>query len=474
MKNRIIYKLGIFILVAMVFSSCEKWIDTDINVDPDAPAAVSMDLIMPVIQARVGFNIVGGNDVARTQAIWMQYYTGVARQSQSEGSYILRAGDVNNLWGDVYAGALMDIKQLHALSAGGSPHMDGAADVLQAIVLGAATDVWGDIPYSDALQGTANIKPAFDTQQEIYVAIQSLLDGAIGNLSEANSTFPLDGDIIYGGDRALWIKAAYALKARYALHLSKRNGNSAYVEALSYLDNAISMNLENMAYYYNSNDYTNGNPAWLFQEDRGGDAVMGYFFIEKLRELNDPRLPQYALPIEEEIVYDDVIYPVGDYFGSPAGEPVAGSSLPGPAIAGSDTPTPIITYAEVLFIRAECEYQTGAAEAVVKATLKAAVAASLEQYGVMDQAWLDNLETTWGSGDDLFKEIMMQKYLALGYQTETFVDFRRTDNVIGLEVNPESSSNVFPRRYPYATDPVTYNPNTPANVDIFQSVWWDN
>ncbi|MEZ5197149.1 MAG: SusD/RagB family nutrient-binding outer membrane lipoprotein [Bacteroidales bacterium] len=228
MKNRIIYKLGIFILTAMVFSSCEKWIDTDINIDPDAPAAVSMDLIMPVIQARVGFNIVGGNDMARTQAIWMQYYTGVARQSQSEGSYILRAGDVNNLWGDVYADALMDIKQLHDLSAGTSPHMDGVADILQAIVLGAATDVWGDIPYSDALQGTANIKPAFDSQQDIYVTIQSLLDGAIDNLGKDVGLFPLDGDIIYGGEIenplaiSLWEKAAYSLKVSLCIAFVKK------------------------------------------------------------------------------------------------------------------------------------------------------------------------------------------------------------------------------------------------------------
>ncbi|MEZ5197148.1 MAG: SusD/RagB family nutrient-binding outer membrane lipoprotein [Bacteroidales bacterium] len=257
------------------------------------------------------------------------------------------------------------------------------------------------------------------------------------------------------------------------MHLSKRD-NGAFTEALSYLNNAISSNDENMMYYYNTNDYTNGNPAWLFQEDRAGDAVMGYFFVEKLKELGDPRLPQYVSPLEDTLVYNDITYLPGDYFGCPAGEPINGSSLPGPAIAASNTPTPIITFAEVLFIKAECEFQTGVAEAAVKATLKAAVAASLAQYGVMDQAWLDNLETTWGSGADLFKEIMMQKYLALGYQTETFVDFRRTDNVIGLTPNPESSSSVFPRRYPYATDPVTYNPNTPSGVDIFQKVWWDN
>lgn len=474
MKNRIIYKLGIFIMVGLIFSSCDSWIDTEINIDPDAPAAVSMDLLMPVIQARVGFNIVGGNDMARTQALWMQYYTGVARQSQSEGAYILRAGDVNNLWGDVYAGTLMDIQQLHGISAGGSPHMDGAADVLGAIAIICATDVWGDLPYSQALQGTENIQPTFDDQQSIYAAAQNLLDGALDNLSAGSSTFALEGDIMYGGDLDMWKKAAWSLKARYALHLSKRNGNAAYNEALTFLANGFTSNDDNMLYYYNTNDYTNGNPAWLFQEDRSGDAVMGYFFIEKLKELSDPRLPQYALPIEVEIEYDGVVYNPGDYFGSPAGNPIGTASLPGPAIAASNTPTVIISYAELMFIKAEAQYKTGVAEGTVKETLKTAVQASLEQYGVMDQAWLDNLAGTWGSGDDLFKEIMMQKYLALGYQTESFTDWRRTNNVIGLDANPEASSNEIARRYPYATDPVTFNQNTPTGVTIFDRVWWDN
>ncbi|MCD4694936.1 MAG: SusD/RagB family nutrient-binding outer membrane lipoprotein [Bacteroidales bacterium] len=473
MKKRIFYKIGVFILVALIFSSCEKWIDEDINIDPDAPTEVSMDLLMPVIQARVAFNMMGGNDMARTQGIWMQYLTGIARQSQAEGAYTLRAGDVNNLWGDVYAGALMDIKQLHGISQGSSPNFDGAADVLQAIAIISATDVWGDVPYSEALLGKENLTPAFDTQQSIYQAVQSLLDNAITNLSATENLFPLGGDIIYGGNTEAWVKAAWSLKARYALHLSKVDAN-AYADALTYLNNGFTSNAENMYYYYDQNNLTNGNPLWLFMQDRG-DVVMGQFFIDLMNANTDPRLPVYAEPIADTIFYNnDTIIP-GSYFGSPAGEPYITASLPGSAIAASNAPTPIITYPEVLLIKAEAQYGTGD-ETGAKASLKLAVAASLEERGVEGGTWLTDLETTIDglSGNDLYKEIILQKYYALVYSTEIFNDFRRTNNEIGLSPNPVAATQEIPRRYPYATDPVTFNPNTPSGVGIWNRVWWDN
>jgi hypothetical protein len=79
------------------------------------------------------------------------------------------------------------------------------------------------------------------------------------------------------------------------------------------------------------------------------------------------------------------------------------------------------------------------------------------------------------SVNSLYKEIMQQKYIALYNQAETFVDWRRTENVIGLLPNPTTSAikNEIPRRFPYSLGEKSYNSNTPANVDMWQRVWWD-
>jgi hypothetical protein len=81
----------------------------------------------------------------------------------------------------------------------------------------------------------------------------------------------------------------------------------------------------------------------------------------------------------------------------------------------------------------------------------------------------------YSSGEPLFKEIMTQKWIALYNQAESFVDWRRTDNVIGLQANPTSSAqrNEIPRHYPEAQSEANYNPNTPKNIDLWSRVWWD-
>lgn len=482
MKKINLKKIAIFAMLAFIMASCEKWIDPEINVDPDSPAEMNMNLLLPSIEANLAFTTVGGNDITRTESMWVQQLDGIARQSQAEAIYTLRAGDVNNLWNTTYAGSMMDAKQLYDLSIEkNSPNFGGVSRVLMAVALGQATDVWGDIPYSEALQADVTTTPVFDSQQSVYAAIQALLDEGIQKLQEDANDFALSGDYIYGANLDQWVKAAYALKARYALHLSNVE-NEAYTKALTYLGNAFTSLDDNMKVDFFSGS-TSSNPFYQFMVDRG-DVRMGTFFINYLKENADPRLPVLAEPIAETIHYykDGVLDSVvaGGYFGSPAvveqgadPSPLENASAPGSAIAAADAPVYFITYTELLFIKTEAEFKTSTGDA--KATLKQAVATSLEQYGVSDDAWLADLEAKIDglSGDDLFKEIMIQKYTALAYQNENFVDFRRTNNVIGLELHPLTTATEFPRRFIYPTDAVTFNPNTPANVTLYDRVWWD-
>lgn len=457
-----IIKLGIFTLMIAFISSCSKWVDPNINIDPDAPSAVTMELLVPSIEANLAYAIIGGNDVTRPQAMWMQQLTGVARQSEAQGRYLFRSNNVSNLWSSVYASVGMDATQLMKQAVDKqSPHISGVAKILMAINIGMATDMWGDIPFSEAFNGKDNLTPAFESQENIYKSIGALLDGAISDLSSSDNAVDIGGDFVYGGSVSDWINAAHALKARYLIHLSELDANTAYTAALAEANTALDEGFSDMKFTWATSE-TGANPLYQFMRDRG-DIVMGSTFIDMLLADNDPRLPALATFADDTTIY----------YGSTMTSLDATASKPGPAIASNASPTYFIMKAEVYFIKAEAEMATD--EAAAKADIKNAMNASMESYGVDPGTWVDdyytaNIDTK--SGGDLKKELFKQKYIALVYQQEVWTDFRRTNNILGLTANPNADKD-FPARYPYSQSSIDYNPNTPDFGTINNKLWWD-
>jgi len=337
----------------------------------------------------------------------------------------------------------------------------------------------GDIPYSEACKGSENLTPAYDTQQEIYTEIFRLLDDAIVNLSIVGVAPAVEGDLIYGGDPELWLKAAYALKARYTLHLSKINPTTAFADALLPLPNAFSSSAEDLQFLF-YNGQTESNPFWQFMDQRA-DIVMQKTFIDYLDTISeqnfgmqDPRLFEFAS------ISGDPSQPYkgADWEDSGDDASIPGGYYEGTYPAAPNSPVFFITFTELLFIKAECELNTNVPIDQVKTTLLEAVASSLNQFNAFDQAYIDALGAYIAplEKDPLYKVIMTQKYIALYYQAETFVDWRRTNNIIGLQANPTSQAvqNVIPRRFPYSESEQSYNPaNVPNIADNWVPVWWD-
>lgn len=470
MKNIRFKFIGVLILVVLVLGSCKKWIDTGINVNPDAPTDVPMKSLLPAIESNMAYNTVGGNDGPRLTSIWMQYFQGIARQSQGSANYIWKDGDVDNQWLTNYAQVMMDLTQLTAKAKkANDPTYWGIANVLMAEALGKTTDVWGDVPFSDAFQGLTKLQPKFDTQQEIYATINNLLDEAITKLGEA--TLSAEGDLMYGGDPAMWLKAAHGMKARYTLHLSKRD-NTAFANALAALEGSLASNDDDLQFPF-AVGVGSQNPLFQFMDQRG-DVTMHKTFMDMLKQRFDPRIPMFATAGADP----NDPYQGADWTGS-----FDNASLPGTAVAAEDAPVLFLTYAECMFIKAECEFNTGVAETQIRADIIEGVSASFNKWGVFNAAYIaayDSVLQTM-SGGALYHEIMTQKYIALYHQSESFVDWRRTENIIGLQPNPTSAAQLppsgvaeIPRRYPYSLNEKSYNPDhTPKNVDIWQRVWWD-
>ncbi len=466
MKKINIKLIGLVFLMALAFGSCKSWIDTNINTNPDLPADVPMSSILTGVQANMAYNTIGGNDISRVTSIWLQYYQGIARQSQSTANYYWLESDDNNLWVTDYTNTMMNLQMIISKSAtANNITYKGVAEVLLANTLGVVTDVWGDMPYSSAFQGIANLNPSFDNQQKIYTTIMNLLDDAIIQLGDPTAP-AIDGDVMYGGDPALWLQAAHTLKARYILHLCKLQP-TAFADALAALDGGISSN-DNDCQFAFFDAAGQQNPLFQFMQQRG-DISMAQVFIDTLNLVrHDPRLPLFAT------VSLDTTRP---YFGNGWGETSNDASLPGNAVASAAAPVPFVTYVEALFIKAECLYQTNAPVEQVRIALIDAVTASMQKFGADYVTWMTFYSSyiNVSSGPPLYKEIMMQKWIALYNQAEAFNDWRRTNNVIGLSANPTTAAqkNEIPRHYPEAQTEVNYNPNTPKGIDLWTRVWWD-
>lgn len=460
MKKSIITKIGLVVMLAFVVTSCDKWVE-EVNKDINIPGDVTMDLLLAPAQADLAFQF--GGDFCYASWMWTQQISGVTRQSLTYERYNFTEADINNVWRwGLYSDPLMNLQLImRKADELNSPHYAGVAKVLTAYALINMTDAWNDIPYSEAFQGPDNLKPAFDTQEEIYATIKKLLDDAIVDLDPATTNeIALKGDMIYGNSRAKWLKAAYSLHARRALHLSLVNGYADVLTALQAAQtNGFSSSADDLEFKFGTTALTS-NPIFQFIEQRDDQRVSAYI-VDALQATNDPRLPVY-------IAEDGN----GNYTGSGPGEGLSTASEIGAYFSSRNSPVCFMSFVELGFIAAEALFQTGNAAGAALA-YNGAVSASLAKYGVSDATW-EAANAAETASSITLQKILEAKFIALWLQFETWNDFRRHNNPYGLSPSDNNVTNgVIPTRYPYAKSERDYNKANVPVVDITDKVWWD-
>ncbi|MBS1606444.1 MAG: SusD/RagB family nutrient-binding outer membrane lipoprotein [Bacteroidetes bacterium] len=179
-----------------------------------------------------------------------------------------------------------------------------AARIWRVFCFSKITDLYGDVPYSQAGLGydSSLYKPAYDSQQSIYMNMLSELDGAAQSLDAAKTTFGA-ADLIYAGNTAQWKKFAYSLMLRLAMRLTKVDPASAQtwatkainggvitadadVAKLPYLSSGQVINQNPMAYNLWNSDYIAQNGSTNTEGGKYQDVWINY-----LKSTNDPRLP---------------------------------------------------------------------------------------------------------------------------------------------------------------------------------------
>ncbi len=341
MKNIKIWLL----LLCVGFSSagCDKDFD-EINTNPNKPEEVPLTNIL-ISGITQGVRRIHGASFDMTYAgLWAQQYAKI--QYIDEDWYAYRPDAMDIHWQGLYAGPLSDLQDI--LNRAPNPsNMRAAAMVMRAYYFGVITDMWGDVPYSEALSIDRVITPKYDSQADIYAALISELRTA-ASMFDANGDALGAGDVIYAGDVNKWKKFANSLRARL-LNRAKHKNAAFATELQTLLSNPadlIASNDENAQMSYLDATTDGANPLYSNKyNDARNDHATSATMVTILT--GDPRLPVYA-----------ELNDAGIYKGQPNGttEPVPFTSISAIGAAFRDDPSApsvLMTYAEVLFIIAE-------------------------------------------------------------------------------------------------------------------------
>ena len=218
-----IFKISMLAVCILSFAACEDYLD--INESPNSPTSIEdQDLLLADITATTAYNLIGGGNITRFSSQWMQHIANNAAPPSND-TYQFNTSDFNNVWAFYsYAGVLINSKLV--IDAGtemGNWNHVAIAQIMMAHNYAMLTDFFSEIPYTEALQRSENLKPAYDDQETVYNGVQQLLDEAIANIDKASPIAVGGGDFFYGGDMNAWRKLAHSLKARYYLRLSNRS-----------------------------------------------------------------------------------------------------------------------------------------------------------------------------------------------------------------------------------------------------------
>lgn len=358
------------------------------------------------------------------------------------------------------------------------------------------TDSWGDIPYSKALVSDSaggSGKPEYDTQQAVYTDFFKTTSDAATALAGASASLGA-ADPIYAGDPAAWARFANSLHARLAMRIVNVDAATANTELTkAFAGGVFASNADNAALPW-PGDGVNDNPFSASLQTRD-DYRMSKTFIDILQGYNDPRLQVFAHTTA-----------AGTYAGSPNGvnqvaaQPYIVSAsrvgtifFPGATSyttyggPGATLPSQLLTYAEVLLIKAEAAERNmgGLNSGQAAAFYNQAIAASMDQWGVTDAtaiaSYLARPEVAYKGGTPGLTQIAIQKWIALfGDGGSAWFEWRRTCQPSTIVPGPATVVNYIPRRFYYSQTEVSVNG---ANVDAAVAlqgtdnfgtrVWWD-
>ncbi len=454
-------------------ASCSDEIMDEIDTDPNNPVDVPISMLMSGVTASTPYWVTG-TDLAWYSSVFCEQTAGAHGQMRDADRRAgINSGLSSNAWAfEIYPKLHPDLKIIiEKGSEGGSEEgkwIDvGIAKILQAYTYFVSTDTWGRIPCSEATMGAENRKPAYDTQQSIYERMQTQLDEAIADLQKENISTTGGEDFIYGGDPDAWKMAAYSLKARYYNRLSNIDPTGSAASALAAAAGGFASSEDDFSFDNWSDDLGHEN-TWFQEENERKHHCISVTFYELLDDINDPRIPLFITQVNGEYV---------PALNGQSQEDQAGAhySRMTNNVIFATAPLPIMTYAELKFIEAECHLRKSTPDAdAALAAYEMGLDAALALAGVASgpaNAYKAQPEVMPADASGLTLDmIYTQKYIHLWPfgSIEAYAEWRRT----GFP----TMNNTFdvPRRFPYPQNEISGNAENVPDVTPYNGVWWDD
>ena len=310
-------------------------------------------------------------------------------------------------------------------------------------------DAFGDMPYTEALLGAENTTPAYDNDTDVYADIISRLEGAIAGLNAGYGSFG-GADFIYGGDVASWKKFGASLLLRLGIRIADVDAAGSQSAVSTAVAAGVFASQDESGYLFYTGVTPHVNTIYNgFINDGRSDYLPTNTIVDKMLELNDPRLPLYFTQYE------------GEYIGAIAGLDGAQSYNNYSHFASrffeADFEAILIDYAEVEFLLAEAAERGFGVSGTAEEHYANAITASIVYWGADEATAADYIATVPYSSAD-WKEILgTQKWIALYNRgVEGWAEWRRLDFPI-LNVPEGMVYGDIPLRMPYPYDEVAQN-----------------
>ncbi len=360
---------------------------------------------------------------------------------------------------------------------------EGPARILKAYMAAELTDIFGKVPYSEALNGKeGNLTPAYDKQEDIYLAVGGIIDNlkkAKAAIDSYQGSIPLEGDIIYGGELAKWRKLANSLLIKAYIRISAIEDVGNNIQDIVDEGDFIELAEDNATF-----DFTNGEPNnFRLATARAGDFniyVMSLTSEEILKGYVDPRATRFFRPTGNSTsAYKGLLN------GPDASETtisIADYSLAGTIFRENtgDLDANIMTSWETNLLLAEATikgYITGDAAEYYNT----GVEQSFAYWGVeMPVIYLTTGPAAFTEMDAIEK-IITQKWISSYVKGfEGWIEYRRTGFPALKTVAASLNDDLIPVKMPYPTDEAALNSESFNDATLLMGgnsinspVWWD-
>ncbi len=355
--KKIFLILTILSLIAGV--GCKKGY-LDVNTNPNQSTSADPSYVLPAALAVTVANYYPG---PTSMSGWMGTWAisgSYAISSSDFSTYKMQNSFGDGFWQSIYDN-LEDYQYIEdKANANGQPFLEGVARIMKSYNYQHLVDLWNDVPYADALKGALSLRPAYSKGMDIYDSLFIEIQKGIELIKSSGTTASSNSDIMFGGDKTLWVQFANTVRLRMLLRMSELTTKPDFFQSnldLTKNETAGFLTTDALVQPGYTNSTGKGNPFWERFYDLSGGQVSSFgdfwapsvFAVNFYKSTTDPRLDREFSPVASSGQF------VGNILGATNGNPTNGNySLFGDGVLqGPSAPAVMMLAAESYFIHAE-------------------------------------------------------------------------------------------------------------------------